>query len=69
MFFGKNKICVNRQITDKRTNTSSRCNDRWVWIILVNIHNTNTESGQPKILNDLSELMKKSTQHMESKLF
>ena len=59
MFFGENKICVNRQITDKRRNTSSRCNHRWAWIILVNIHNTNTESEQSKILNDLNELMKK----------
>ena len=58
--FGKNKICVNSQITDKHgqilildvTIDGSE-------YILVNIYNANTESEQLKILNDLSELMKK----------
>ena len=59
-FFGKNKICVNSQITDKQ---------RRILIldvaidgseyILVNFYNANTESEQLKVINDLSELMKK----------
>ena len=59
-FFGNNKKCVNSQLTDKH---------RWILIldvtkdgseyILVNFYNANTESEQLKILNNLSELMKK----------
>ena len=59
-FFGENKICVNSQITDKYggilildvTIDESK-------YILVNIYNANIESEQLKVLNDLSELMKK----------
>ena len=58
-FFGKNR-CVNNQTTDKHgqilildvTVDGSE-------YILVNIYNANTESEQLKVLNDLSELMKK----------
>ena len=60
MLFGKNKICVISQITDKH---------RRILIldvtidgseyILVNIYNANTESEQLKVLNGLHELMKK----------
>ena len=53
-FFGKNKICVNSQITDKYggilildvTIDESK-------YILVNIYNANIESEQLKVLNDL----------------
>ena len=59
-FFGRNQICVNSQITDKHgrilivdvTIDGSE-------YVLVNIYNANTESKQLKVLNDLSELMKK----------
>ena len=59
-FFGKNKICVNSQITDKH----GRMLILDVTIdgseyILVNIYNANTEDKQLKVLNDLSELMRK----------
>ena len=59
-FFGKNKICVNNQTTDKH----GRMLILDVTIdgseyILVNIYNANTEGKQLKVLNDLSELMKK----------
>ena len=59
-FFGKNKICVNSQTTDKH----GRILILDVTIdgseyILVNIYNANIESEQLKVLNDLSELMKK----------
>ena len=59
-FFEKNEICVNSQITEKHgqilvldiTIDGSE-------YILVNIYSANTESEQLKVLNDLSELMKK----------
>ena len=59
-FFGKNKIRVNSQITDKH----GRMLILDVMIdgsdyILVNIYNGNTEFEHLKVLNDLSELMKK----------
>ena len=59
-FFGKNKICVNSQTTDKHGQIIildvmiDGCE-----YILVNIYNANIESEQLKVLNDLSELMKK----------
>ena len=60
-FFGKNKICVNSQTTDKH----GRILILDVTIdgseyILVNIYNANVESEQLKVLNDLSELIKRS---------
>ena len=59
-FIGKNKICINSQTTDKH----GRILILDVTIdgseyILVNIYNANIESEQLKVLNDLSELMKK----------
>ena len=59
-FFGNNKKCVNSQLTDKYggilildvTKDGSE-------YILVNFYNANTESEQPQVLNNLSELMKK----------
>ena len=59
-FFGKNKICVNSQTTDKH----GRVLILDVMIdgseyILVSIYDANIESGQLKVLNDLTELMKK----------
>ena len=42
-----------------RTNTNSRCTIDGSEYILVNIYNANIESEQLKVLNDLSELMKK----------
>ena len=59
-FFGKNKIRVNSQTADKHGRilildlSIDGPED-----ILVNIYNANIESEQLKILNDLSELMKK----------
>ena len=59
-FFRKNKICVNSQTTDKHGRTLildvTRDGSEY---ILVNIYNANIESEQLKVLNDLSELMKK----------
>ena len=59
-FFGENKICVNSQITDKhgRILIVDITLDGFEYI-LVNIYNANTESEELKVLNDLSELMKK----------
>ena len=59
-FFGKNKRCVNSQTTDKH----GRILILDVTIdgseyVLINIYNANIESEQLKVLNDLSELMKK----------
>ena len=59
-FFGKNKICVNSQVTDKHgqililhlTIDASK-------YILVSIYNTNTESKRLNFLNDPIKLMKK----------
>ena len=59
-FFGKNKICVNSQTTDKHgrilildvTIDGSQ-------YILANIYNANIGRERLKVLNDLSELMKK----------
>ena len=59
-FFGKNKIRVNSQTGDKHGQilildlSIDGPED-----ILVNIYNANIESEQLKVLNDLSELMKK----------
>ena len=59
-FLGKNKICVNSQITDKhgRTLILGVTIDRPEHIP-VNFYNANTETEQLKVLNDLSELKKK----------
>ena len=59
-FFGKNKICVNSQTTDKhgRVLILDAMIDGSEYI-LVKIYDANIESGQLKVLNDLTELMKK----------
>ena len=59
-FFGKNKICVNSQVTDKHGRILIL--DVTIYgseYILVNFYNANTESEQLKVLNDLNELIKK----------
>ena len=59
-FFGKNKICVNRKITDKHGRILIK--DIAIDVseyILVNFYNGNTESEQLKALNDVNELVKK----------
>ena len=59
-FFGKNKICVNSQTTDKhgRVLILDVMIDASEYT-LVNIYDANIESGQLKVLIDLTELMKK----------
>ena len=59
-FFGKNEICVNSQTNDKHGQILilDVAIDESEYI-LVNIYNENIESEQQKVLNDLSELIKK----------
>ena len=60
IFFEKNEIYVNSQITDKRGPILIlHLMIGGSEYILVNIYNANTESEQLKVLNNLSELMKK----------